>query len=318
MQHDRPDDRVEADDLLADEVDVRRPVLLKQRIVVRAVAQRVDVVGQRVHPDVNGVLRVKIDRNAPLERRAGDAQILQARNQEVVEHLCGAGRRLDEVRMRLDVVDQPVLILREAEEVAFLARLFHRASAVRTAAVLELKLRPEGLAGRTVPALVFALVDVALIVELLENLLYGLHVALVGRADEVVVLDVHQLPELLDAVHDMIDVRLRRHAGIARLALDLLPMLIRAGQEKHVVAGLLLEAGHGVRRGRAVAVADMQVVAGVVDWRCDVKLGFFAHISSLLQNTSPAGARDDRVVVPPCFAAHDAASTPGNGGHRRA
>ena len=111
--------------------------------------------------------------------------------------------------------------------------------------------------------------------------------ALVGRADEVVVLDVHQLPELLDAVHDVIDVRLRRHAGVTRLALDLLPVLVRTGQEKHVVAGLLLEAGHGVRRGRAVAVTDMQVVTGVVDRRCDVKLGFFAHISSLLQKNVP-------------------------------
>ena len=299
MQHDRPDNGVEADDLLADEMDVRRPVLLIEAVVLGTVAQRVDVVGQRVNPDVHGMVGVKVNRDAPLDRRAGNAQILQARNQEVVEHLRRAGSRLNEVRMLLDVVDHPVLILGETEEIALLTGLLHRAAAVRAAAILELQLRPEGLARRAVQALILALVDVALIVQLPEDLLDGLDVALVRGADEVVILHVHQLPEVLDARDDLVDIGLWGHASRGGLALDLLAVLVRAGQEEDVVAGLLLEARHGVGGRRAVAVADMQIIAGIIDRRSDVECRFLAHVFLSLKNVPRCKARDEMIVVPP-------------------
>ncbi len=78
------------------------------------------------------------------------------------------------------------------------------------AAVLKLALCPEALAGRAVPALVGALVDVALVVHLHEYFLHALYVARLGGADEVIVGDLHSLPQFLYARDDTVDVFLRR------------------------------------------------------------------------------------------------------------
>lgn len=58
-EHGRPDDGVEAHNLLADEMNVGRPVFAVIGIVVRTVAQRGDVVGERVEPDVDDVFLVQ-------------------------------------------------------------------------------------------------------------------------------------------------------------------------------------------------------------------------------------------------------------------
>ena len=79
-QEDRPVDRVEADDVLADQVHVCGPEALVVLVViaVRIVAAEGDIVGQRVQPDVDHVARIKVHRDAPAERGAGHAQVLQA------------------------------------------------------------------------------------------------------------------------------------------------------------------------------------------------------------------------------------------------
>ena len=103
--------------------------------------------------------------------------------------------------------------------------------------------------------------------------------AVVGRADEIAVINVHQLPQILDARDNLVHIFLRRDALFLRLALNLLTMLVRAGQEVHVIARQLLEARHRVRRRGAVGVTDVQVAAGVVNGRGDVKrlLARFTH-----------------------------------------
>ena len=71
-------DGVEANDLLAHQMHVGRPVLPEQLVMIGGVAQGGDVVGQRVQPYVHDMLGVEVHRDAPLEGGAADAQILQA------------------------------------------------------------------------------------------------------------------------------------------------------------------------------------------------------------------------------------------------
>ncbi len=95
-QHGRPQDGVEAEDLLAHHVQVCRPELVVVVVLLVAVAQRGDVVAQGVHPDIHGVLGVKRDGNAPLHRGTGNAGVLQALLDER-DHLVLAALGLDEL-----------------------------------------------------------------------------------------------------------------------------------------------------------------------------------------------------------------------------
>src|SRR5699024_18888 len=141
-------------------------------------------------------------------------------------------------------------------------------AAVGALAVLELALRPEGFAGRAVLSLVAALVDVAVFVHLLEDLLYGGHVVVVGGADEAIVGDVHELPQIEDAAlagDNVVHKFLGGDAGLLGLVLNLLAVLVGAGEEHHVVATHALIARHGVGGHGAVGVTDVELVGGVVD-----------------------------------------------------
>ena len=64
---------------------------------------------------------------------------------------------------------------------------------------------------------VLALVDVTLLIQLGEDLLAGLHVVVVGGADEAVVADVQQLPQILDSGYDLVHILLGGHTGIGSL-----------------------------------------------------------------------------------------------------
>ena len=105
----------------------------------------------------------------------------------------------------------------------------------------------------------------------------------VGGADEAVVGDVHQLPQVLDALgtlHDAVHELLGRHAGLRGLILDFLAVLVGAGQEHDIVTGQALVAGHGVGGHGAVGVADVQLVRGIVDGGGDIKLFLFHGVFS--------------------------------------
>jgi len=170
----------------------------------------------------------------------------------------------------------------------------HLAAAVGALAVHQLAVGPEALAGLAVVADVLALVDVTLLVELGKDLLAGLHVVVVGGADEAVVADVQQLPQVLDGGHDLIDVLLGGHARVGSLVLNLLAVLVGAGQEHDVIALHPLEAGQRIARHSGVAVADVQLVAGVVDGGGDVKCFMLAHGNMLFLSIVAVSQKSSR------------------------
>ena len=76
-EHNRPIDCVEAKNILADYVSVCRPIFVEQLgAAVGIIAESGDIVRKRVYPDIDDMLVVKVDRNAPFEGRTGNAEIL--------------------------------------------------------------------------------------------------------------------------------------------------------------------------------------------------------------------------------------------------
>ena len=267
---------MEAQNLLAHHVQVCRPELIVVVVGVVAVAQCGDIVAQGVHPHIHGVLGVEGHGDAPLHGGAGHAGVLQALLDEG-DHLVLAALGLDELGVLLVELQQAVGVLAGLEEVGFLVGIVDFAAAVRALAVHQLAVGPEALAGLAVVADVLALVDIALLVELGEDLLAGLHVVVVGGADEAVVADVQQLPQILDGGYDLVHILLGGHAGIGGLVLDLLAVLVGAGQEHDVVALHPLEACQCVAGHGGVAVADVQLVAGIINRCGDVECLVLAH-----------------------------------------
>ena len=66
-QEDRPVNGMEADDVLADKVKVRRPpfVIFLRGVAVRVVADTRRVVCKRVEPHIDDMFRIEVDRNSP-------------------------------------------------------------------------------------------------------------------------------------------------------------------------------------------------------------------------------------------------------------
>ena len=165
-------------------------------------------------------------------------------------------------------------VLAQTEEVGLLLGVLDLTAAVGALAVHQLALSPEGLTGLAVLTYILTLVDVALLVHLLKNLLDGGDMVVVGGADETVVGDVHQLPQIQNsplAGDDLVHELLGGDAGLLGLVLDLLAVLVGAGQKQHIIAAQALIAGHGVGGHGAVGVADVQLVAGVIDRGSDIK-----------------------------------------------
>ena len=283
-QEDRPVNRVEADDVLADQMKVRRPELLEllRAVAVRVIADSGDIVRKRIEPYIHDVLVVEINRNAPFEGRSRHAQILQAGQQEVVHHLILAALGLNELGMRVDMLNQAVRILAHLEEVRLLLRRLHRPSAVGTATVHQLRLRPERLAGRAVQAFIAALVNVALLIHLPENLLNLEPVVRIRGADEFVVRGVDAVPDSADLAGGPVDKFLRRQLRLKRLDLILLSMFVRARLKEHVVALVALKARDGIRQDCLVGVADVRLARCIRDCRCDVIRLLLCHCFVLL------------------------------------
>ena len=195
-QNDRPDDAVEPDDLLADQMHVRRPELGEFFPVVQ-IAGRRDIVGQGIEPDVDDVLPVKRHRNPPVERGPGNAEIFETLLNEI-DHLVPARNWLDKFRMFFNVLQQPILIFGHTEEIAFLLHHFHRPSAVGTVAVGQLALQPESFTGSAVPAFISGFINIPLIVYFLENCLYYFMMTFFRRPDKIVMADAEFFPQHLE------------------------------------------------------------------------------------------------------------------------
>ena len=155
-------------------------------------------------------------------------------------------------------LQQAVLEAAQLEEVVLLLDRLDRALVDRAqVAGQQVVVGVVELTRHAVLAAVETELDVAGVVAGLQQLLDGDAVALLGRADEVVVGDVQPLPRLDEGGGDRIGELLRRQVRVGGRVLDLEAVLVRAREEEHVVAGEAVPAGEGVRDDRRVRVRQV-------------------------------------------------------------
>ena len=281
-QEDGPVNGVETQNVFTDQMHIGGPQLLVQfGGILRIVADTGDVVVQSVHPNVYNVTRVEINRNTPAEGGTGYAQILQTGLQEVVYHFFLTGLGLNEFRMLLDVLHQTILIFAHFEEVSFLFGLFNFAAAVGALAVHQLALGEEGFTGYAVPAFVVTFVNVALLVQFLEDLLYGLFVVGIGGTDELVIAGVHQIPNVFDLAGYFVNVLLGSYTVFLSVQLDLLAVFVGTGHEEYIVALQTTIAGNGIGQNYLIGVADMGLTGSVSNSGCQVILTFGLFVACI-------------------------------------
>ena len=135
----------------------------------------------------------------------------------------------------------------------------------RAETVDEFVLGLERLAADAVEAGVDVLVDVAVVVDPLEEVTNERLVALVGRADEEVVCGVDPPRQLAPALDDLVGELLRRLPALGGHARNLRRMLVDARQEERLLAALAVMAREDIGRDRRVRVADVRRRVDVVD-----------------------------------------------------
>ena len=119
-----------------------------------------------------------------------------------------------------------------------------------------------------------ALVDIAIFVHLLEDLLNSFDMVAIGGTDEAVVRNVHQLPQIenaLFAFNNVVNEFLGGDTGFLGLGFDLLTMFVGTGQEHDVIAAHALVASDGVGSDGAVGVTDVQFGRRIVNGGCDIE-----------------------------------------------
>ncbi len=203
--------------------------------------------------------------------RPRDAEVAEPAGDErsrLVEAEVGA----HEVGPRVVKREQLVLVRREAEEPVRLLDPLRRHEVVRAQAVgSELLFSLERLAADAVEARVDVLVDVAVVVDPLQEVADELLVPVVARADEEVDLGVEPLWELTPRHGDPVGVLLRGEPLLLRDAPDLRRVLVYAREEERVRAALTVEADENVANRGRVRMPDVRRRVDVVDRRREVE-----------------------------------------------
>ena len=165
---------MEANDFLADHVQIGRPVFLKcflSAFVRRSVSDRGDVVCQRVQPHVDHVLGIVRHRNAPGKRGAADGEITQSGAHER-HHLVPPGLGANEIGLLGVQLQQLVLKRRKPEEVILFLHRFGRASALGAGRARSHRIHVE-FVEHAILAGIGALVDVPVVTNAPEQFLHA-------------------------------------------------------------------------------------------------------------------------------------------------
>ena len=249
-------------------------------VAVCIVSDTGNVVGQRIQPNVSYVLWIEGNRNSPCKGSSGNTQILESRKKEVVHHLVLSAYRLNKFRMVIDMLNQTICILAHFKEVCFFGSLLYRASAVRALSVHKLRFCPEAFIRYTVPAFVRTFINVALIVELLKDLLNLLLVIFISGTNKFIMRGIHKVPNTLYLVGNLVHVFLRCNAFFFGFFFNFLTVFIGSCLEKYIISFLSAETSDCICQHDFIGISYMRLTGCVGNRGGHVVWSFICHVYS--------------------------------------
>ena len=186
LEHRGPIHAVRSQNILANQMARRGPPVLKTR-VIGEIARCRDIIDQRIKPNITDIIFIKRKRNPPFQtlfgaRNTQIAQRLAQKSEDLVAPLF----RSNKIGMCLDILNEPVLVFAHPEKVILLRNLHRRPPAIRTIPINQILLRPESLIRNTIPPLVIIRINLARIVNALQNLGYNALVPRFGSANKII------------------------------------------------------------------------------------------------------------------------------------
>ena len=270
-QHRRPVHAVEAGDVLADDVEVRGPEL-PERLAVR-IADRRDVVRQRVEPHVDRMPLIPREGDAPADPGAGGRDVVESGFQQTHDFVAPrpgphGGRVVPQA------FEEGVPVVGELEEPVLLLRPLDLAPGVeRAAPVLEFLVLLEGFAPGAVVALVLRAAEVPVLGDPLHERGHAAVVARFRGPDEVVVRQPQAAPDVQERLGDPVDPFRGGRSLLLRLLLDLLPVLVHPDEKVDVVPAGAPVPGDHVGADLLDRVSQVRVAVRVVDRRREIEPG---------------------------------------------
>ena len=263
-QHRRPGDRVEAHDVLSDDVDplARLEPVPPVEVVVRTVSEGRDVVRERVVPDVHHLRRIAGHRNAPAARpgdRARNAEIFEPAGDECPRLLMSRlGNHAE--RARVEQRREPVGVAGEPEEVVVFVDDLGSDVVLGASPVCELVGGDEALAPHAVEATVRTAVDVASRHACFPEAPGAIDVTRIRRRpDEIVVPDVERARERPEDSGVSIDERAHGNARALGGEHVRQAVLVGAGEQADVGAAQPVIARDRVRLHQLEREAEMRL-----------------------------------------------------------
>ena len=143
-----------------------------------------------------------------------------------------------------------------------------------------------------------SLVEVALVMQLLQDILHRGDVTRIRRLGPAVVSNAELLPERFEFRGDVAREFRRCHPGFLGRLLHFLSVLVDAGEEKHRPSALAVPACNDIGQDLFVSVADVRRRVRVIDRRGDEKSlrGHFPHQSLTPRPTQRQKAPGGRVT----------------------
>ena len=121
-----------------------------------------------------------------------------------------------------------------------------------------------------VPALVLAAKDIARLAQPAKHLGHYALMAILGRADELIVFDVQKLPGAHPVLRDLVNEVLCRFSCLCRRVSDFLGVLVRPGQQKSRLAPHAVIARGCIAHRSRGGVSNVRGAVDVIDGRGDV------------------------------------------------